>query len=1406
MKLYFQRFPIACSYCLSLILAVSLLTPLSAPATAVSLATSPLATSTTTTVKPNVLLVLDNSGSMDWDHMPDDAGDGGSAVTFLYGYYGLRSSQCNQVYYDPSITYLAPIKADGTSYPDASFTGAWDDGFNTGAGTTNLNTSFQASASLNPDTLGQSAYYYIYSGAQTTQLQKNYNSTTNAFYLECKDSTGSSTSAIAPVNGVKALVGGTPTTVGSGVFTKRKIATTEKATITVGGSGSNTTVSSIKVNGVELMSGSSSSSSGGTLATSIRSKITLNGFSASESGSVITITGPTSAAGYSPVITQSPTVASGGIAFTVDVFPDITSASQTNFANWYSYYRTRMLMMKTATGRAFSSLTNAYRVGLMKISTSSSPSPLLGTFESTQRTNWYSTLYGTTTSGSTPLRTALSDAGRYYAGTLGVTDPVQYSCQQNFSILSTDGYWNSGNGYKKDGSTAVGNQDGSAARPMNDGAQAGTTVTTTYTRNTYTKISTGCSGSQRRLKTQPEIGTCSITTVGGVAGAESCSWVNNGASTNGTCASNASIVVPSPNPSTRVVSGTAVTTLGSIGGTSDNLADVAMYYYQTDLRPGTCTLCTDNVFISSTDNNVQQHMTTFTLGLGASGWMNYSSSYLSDSTGDYVAVRLGSTASSSVCSWQTAGTVCTWPVPGIDGSGNGFIANIDDLWHAAVNGRGAYFSATDPASLSSGLSNALAGINARKGSAAAAATSTLNPVAGNNFAYVASYTTVEWKGNLEARGINTDTGVVSENATWCIENVAATGCATTPVAQVSGDTTIYNCETAGAVTCAGGTMGFSGNLTSGTTYCKVPVALACTGTMAAKVAATTDTRTIKTANSGGTALINFDSAYATANPTYFDAAKIGTLSQWTTLTATQKTSAVGSNLVNYLRGQFGYEDRSANDGPPDNKIYRYREAVLGDALESQPAFISKPLFSYPYPGYSTYVTAQASRAGTVYMGANDGMMHAFAADTGVERWAYVPSMIIPNMWKLADMNYATMHLNFVNGSPITSDVCVSNCSDDATAVWKTILVAGLNGGGRGYYALDITNPATPVLLWELTPTTGIGKIKDDDVGYSFGQPVITRKADGTWVVLVTSGYNNTSPGSGNGYLYVLNAGTGAIISKIAAAAGGVVGDGLAKISGRNDEPAGNSVGSVYGGDLAGNVWRFNINGTTTATIGTGDVMNFAILKDSTGATQPITTAPVLGKISGQNVVFIGTGKYLETGDLTTTQRQSQYAIKDDNAVTTFVNPRTTLVQQTLSNNADGTATRTGSNNVVNFYTGRGWYFDFPDTGERVNIDSKLVQGTLLIPSLVPSNTACSPGGYGWLNFVDYKTGGAIETLVSQKYDATIVGVNVIYVQGVPKVGVVTSSNPTPVLDENVSFPASAAGFTGKRSLWRELTQ
>lgn len=1482
MKNFLKNHSTALYQCLPLALALGLALPLPALAASVALATSPLAVSTTNIVKPNVTFLLDNSGSMSWEHMPDDSTDQGSSVTFSYGYYGLRSSQCNQVYYNPAITYLAPINADETPKADASFSTALPSGY-LAAGATivsaagdknytntavNLNSGFKAHlpasySTVAGDTFAQGAYYYSYSGAQTTSTAKDYNSITNAFYKECHDSTGGSAGAIAPVNGVKALLGGTPAPVGSGVFTKVRLSPYQTTTLTVSGTGGANTsasVSGITVNGVQIMNAASATAnniSSSTMATNIAAQINAktatSGFSATVAGSTITITSSATAASYaSSVANFTPVVTSitgnlGTIQVIPDVFPDTDAAHLTNFANWYSFYRTRMLMMKTAAGRAFSKLNKDYRVGLMKLSASSTPVVYLDTFwdntntalgpVSTQRTTWYNTLYNMAASSSTPLRQALSNAGRYYAGKLAGADPIQYSCQQNFTIMSTDGFWNGTAGFKENGTTAVGNQDGTTAlRPMNDGAQSADTQVSTFRRISYTTTSTGCTSPQIKLVTQPQYGTCSRTKVSGVYGAESCTWVDGpgpatygvGSTTYGSCASASSVTIPTPNPSNRVQIGSTVTTAGAVAGTSDMLADVAMYYYNTDLRPGTCTLCTDNVFISSTDKNTQQHMTTFTLGLGASGRMRYSQSYLTDSNGDYMAVRLGLTASTadSVCPWQNNdGKPCKWPTPGMNSSGDGFIENIDDMWHAAVNGRGAYYSATDPTTLADGLSNALAAINSKKGSAAAAATSTLNPVAGNNFAYVASYTTVKWQGNLEARGINTDTAAVSENATWCVENVVAGSCASpaTVESKLSGDTTTYNCVTPNATLCTGGTLVGSN--------CEVPIATTCTGTMNSKVGASTDTRNIYTrpaltvpaspnplglpATLTGQNLVPFDADYATANPTNFAVAKISALSQWATLTAAQKTAAEGVNLIKYLRGQYGYEDRSANV----DKLYRYREAVMGDALESQPAFISKPVFSYLYPGYSAYATAQANRAGTVYIGANDGMMHAFAADTGIERWAYVPSMVIPNMWKLADMDYSTMHTNFVNGSPITSDVCTANCTDPLTAVWRTILVGGLNGGGRGYYALDITNPVAPVLLWEFTPSN------DADLGYSYGQPVITKKNDGTWVVLLTSGYDNgtlsanplvsNSPtGDGKGYLYVLNAGTGTVLSKLGTGVGSTATpSGLAKIAAWSAEAGGNLAGPVYGGDLQGNIWRFDIN--------SGAVLRFATLYSDAAGTlpQPITTTPILGDILGKRVVFIGTGKYLETTDLPNTQVQTQYAIKDDDATATFVNPRNTLVRQYLINNPDGSATRLSSgsssttaataNNTVNFYTGRGWYVDLPDSKERVNIDAKLVQGTLLVPSIVPSNTDCSPGGYGWLNYFNYKTGGALDAsgLASEKMDATIVGVNVVYVHGEPKVLIVTSANPTPQPpDTPPPFLGAAAGFSGKRVIWRELIQ
>ncbi|MBK9609065.1 MAG: hypothetical protein IPO58_22570 [Betaproteobacteria bacterium] len=162
----------------------------------------------------------------------------------------------------------------------------------------------------------------------------------------------------------------------------------------------------------------------------------------------------------------------------------------TNFANWWTYYHTRMQMMKTSASNAFAEIDSPadiavfrsrFRVGYMSINNNAGNGFVnLNEFATTQKGTWYSKLTGAVPNSSTPLRATLSDAGRLYAGVLGntynsvaVTDPLQYSCQQNYTILSTDGFWNENSGYNKlNGSTSVGNQDAGLPRPLYDGGSA----------------------------------------------------------------------------------------------------------------------------------------------------------------------------------------------------------------------------------------------------------------------------------------------------------------------------------------------------------------------------------------------------------------------------------------------------------------------------------------------------------------------------------------------------------------------------------------------------------------------------------------------------------------------------------------------------------------------------------------------------------------------------------------------------------------------------------------------------------------------------------------------------------------------------------------------------------------------
>jgi len=1026
-----------------------------------------------------------------------------------------------------------------------------------------------------------------------------------------------------------------------------------------------------------------------------------------------------------------------------------------NYANWVAWYRSRLQMMKSSVSQAFKTVDTRYRVGFITINDRTNNYLAVSKFNTTQKANWYAKLFNVDANGGTPLRSTLARVGQIFSGqsriNTGDEDPVEYSCQQNFALLTTDGYWNTDSAsdvrglypFGSSSNSQIGNQDADPVpRPQFEGPTA--------TFNTLADVAKYFNVQDLRDAT---------------------------------------------------LAGYGSTTLSNclVSGTDDD--NSAITYSNRDV-------CANNVFVTPSDNNVKQHMTTFTLGLGVDGTLQYQPDYrtTTDVNSDFYRIKNG-----------TGSPTLNWPVPVQDTE-----TTVDDLWHTAVNGGGTYFSAKDPAQLNRGLNSALASITAQTGAGAAAATSTLTPTNGDNFAYVASYTTAKWTGNLEARCINTRTGTVSEKATWCVENVpgdsAVCNSPSTLVTETADGCNVTYCvnTTSTPDACTN-----SDGIFVAPSTCKVEIRPACTGTLLSKVDPT-DTRSIKVKGAGGT-LVDFNDTFATANPGYFDSAKLAGLSQWPALSSAQQTLAVGETLVNYLRGNKTYEDSNSN-AVPLNRLFRYREAVFGDLIEAQPVFMGKPQLSYVDAGYSAYAVTQttqyATTGGTVYAGSNDGMLHAFDARNGNERWAYVPTPVLPELWRLADNAYGSNHRNYVNGGPVVTDVyCLSNCGTPSTARWRNIIVGGLNGGGRGYYAIDVTNPDSPSLMWEYT------NANDKDLGYTFGNPIITKKSDGTWVVVFASGYNNAvagndTNGDGKGYVFVLDANSGARLSKIPTNEGSNADpSGLAKLAGWVDNLAkDNTVGAIYGGDLKGNLWRFNINVTNSDG---GTAFKLAVLRDSGMLPQPVTTEPSLGLVNGKRVVFVGTGQYLGTSDLTTTQRQTVYAVKDDNNASTIDTPRTAtganaFVAQTLTINPLDPATRIGSNSLVDWTALGGWYVDLlpaltGEGSERVHVNMDLTRGVLAFASTVPASSVCSPGGYGYFTYLDYATGGYVPGstggVTSYRVNNVIVGINVVYINGVPKYLIVKANDPTPKPPPGEPpGGGGAGGFQGKRAIWRELLQ
>ena len=466
-----------------------------------------------------------------------------------------------------------------------------------------------------------------------------------------------------------------------------------------------------------------------------------------------------------------------------------------------------------------------------------------------------------------------------------------------------------------------------------------------------------------------------------------------------------------------------------------------------------------------------------------------------------------------------------------------------------------------------------------------------------------------------------------------------------------------------------------------------------------------------------------------------------------------QTVAEGQRRLDWLTGVRTEETVATNP-------LRARISLLGDAGSGSPLYVGAAgSDSHSDLDYFQWAsgTARMNRTKMVYLGTSEGMLHGFDAATGIEKLAYVPSRLFKKFAASADKNYTRKPM--VDVSPVAVDVKFGTGTTD----WRTLLVGGLGSGGKGAYALDVTNPSSfssSSALWEFT------EADDADVGNITSTPFITRLADGRFVVMFGSGYNNSvasasgdaASSTGNGFLYVLLANKGGLTSwtsgtnfiKVRLGTGTVAAPaGVGGVNASRDTLG--FANRVYLGDLDGSLWRVDVPPIVSGVVRMSDWPATAthVFTASVSSTpQPITAAPALVfHPNGGIVALFGTGKMLETADRTATLSlaNSFYGVWDKNkpsAPTGAPNlVRTDLVAQTLSTNTT-TGRRTVSGSVPDWATRRGWYIDLStgstNLGERVIYPANVDLGSVDFTTQL-NITACNSGS-GYFMTLDPVTG------------------------------------------------------------------
>lgn len=487
-----------------------------------------------------------------------------------------------------------------------------------------------------------------------------------------------------------------------------------------------------------------------------------------------------------------------------------------------------------------------------------------------------------------------------------------------------------------------------------------------------------------------------------------------------------------------------------------------------------------------------------------------------------------------------------------------------------------------------------------------------------------------------------------------------------------------------------------------------------------------NTRIIYTEPASGSTLLDLDVSNAASLQ-----ADLGT----STITETRE-------MIRWIRGQ-DVDDLDAD----------------GDVSEARPWLLGAPLHSRPLPlnygarsGYS-----ETNPDIRIFMGSEDGMMHAFrnttagGAESGIEDWAFMPRSVMDKM-DILRTNSPGTHPYTVDGAP-AAYVLDNNGDGTINGSDKAYLYFGLRRGGKAYYALDVTDPDNPSMMWSIDKSGDFS-----EMGMTFSSPRVGQVKFGsssTPVIIFGGGYDDDKDnGAGDddegNAIYVVNAVTGNLIWKaVYGATTGAVSateyrhsglvDSIPSDMAALDTNSDGNIDRLYVGDTGGTIWRVDLpEGNTDnrtswfvselANLGRDDISGNHKADDRRFFHRPdfVPSSDNLGAFDG---ILIGTGDRADPKD--TGAQNYFYLLKDRNVLTGTVSG-----VAYNHNNYNAASNASGLGDVTNTCIddssctaglANGWKMALEGVGEKALAPAITAFGTVYFTTFLPQGSAADAG-------------------------------------------------------------------------------